>query len=137
MWWTPESNKDSKASIKARLAELWAELKYIPEKTAILVGHSLLFREMCRQHLSADFIQANSEFAQQLKALKMANAACLFVKVRFYPVTDNNRPPEIVDAKLMWGTRLKGQHEADESNDFEADEDAEPLSRKESNPLLK
>ena len=45
IWWTGISHGDSKGMLTSRFDELWAFLKYMKEKSAVLVGHSLFLKE--------------------------------------------------------------------------------------------
>jgi broad specificity phosphatase PhoE len=115
MWWTSASHGDSQSSLKMRFNELWGTLKYIKESSAVLVGHSLFFREMQRGFLGGAFKRAEPALAKELHDKKLDNAACLYVKVRF-PGCAAGKPtaPEIVNARLLFGSRFKDKHEAEE-----------------------
>ncbi len=113
-WWTTRGRGDAVDPFRARMRELWATLKYMDESSAVLVGHSLFFRELVRTHLADECFQdggSRQAFAAQLKERKLGNGACVYIKVRF-PCASfaEGRPaasaPEIVDARLLFGTQL-------------------------------
>ena len=60
VWWTGKSHGDSKVALTSRYDELWSYLKYMKETSAILVGHSLFFREMQRRYLDAEYCQTST-----------------------------------------------------------------------------
>ena len=116
-WWTGKSHGDSKGMMTSRYDELWGYLKYMKEKSAVLVGHSLFFRELCQRYLGADYCKEQGTFTDRLKAHKLDNASCLYIRVRFpKPNAVIKKEPQIVEAELVFGSRLKEPHEADEDN---------------------
>ena len=64
--------------------------------TAIVVGHSLFFRELCRRYISPALERSNPELAADLKRHKLSNASCLAIDVDF-----DQDIPHIVNAELM------------------------------------
>ena len=120
MWWTSAKRHDTSSRLAMRFNELWKTLKYVKERNAILVGHSLFFREMQRRCLGPNFKQKNPELSKCLLEKKLNNAACLYIKVRFPKVVSGvSLKPEIVDACLLFGSRFKEEHESDEANQYE------------------
>ena len=115
MWWTSATHGDSKYQIKMRFNELWGTLKYIKETSVILVGHSLFFREMMTRFLGGTFRAENPEFAKNLCEKKLDNAACLYVKVHFKKGRHDipETMPEIIDARLLFGSRFKEKRDAE------------------------
>jgi len=107
-WWTGHTHGDSTASLTARYSELWGFLKYSKQKSMILVGHSLFFRELCQRFLNEDYCEQNKEFTSELKKHKLDNAACLYIRVVFpKPHSQNKTEPSIVEAELVFGSKLK------------------------------
>lgn len=111
-WWSSVSSYDSDAEIHRRIRCLWDVLKYHPAKAAILVGHSLFFRELVRISLSEAFCSApgSESFASDLHAYKICNAGVLYIEVEF-PVSGG---ATITDAKLIFGSTFAGKDESDE-----------------------
>lgn len=101
-WW---SQKDTKKALGKRFADFWNTMHYTDFQTAIVAGHSLFFRELCRTFLSAAFRENNPEFAAKLHKYKMGNGACLCIDVDF---TGNK--PQVTHAELMFGTSLHERH---------------------------
>ena len=120
-WWTGISHGDSKGMLTSRYDELWAFLKYMKEKSAVLVGHSLFFREMQQRYLDEEYCGQDKKFTDRLKAHKLDNASCLYIRVRFpKPESMIKMDPTIVQAELVFGSRLKEKHEPDEDDKNEA-----------------
>ena len=115
MWWTSAKHGDSNSSLKMRFNDFWSTLKYIKETSVILVGHSLFFREMQIRYMGDAFAKAQPAFTKELQEKKLDNAACLYVKVRF-PRYTGGAPatPEIVNARLLFGSQFKDHNGADE-----------------------
>eukprot|EP00946_MAST-07B_sp_MAST-7B-sp1_P005260 g5260.t1 len=105
-WWTRDS--DNKVDIENRFLRLWTGLKYMKERSAILVGHSNLFLDLISRFLDPDFSERNSLWAEQLRSHKMENAAVMYIKVVFPEGALGNSisVPKIVDAKMLFETKL-------------------------------
>ena len=104
-WWT-EAGSDSKRSLKSRFEELWATLRWFDINSAVLVGHSLFFREMMRLFIGKGFATRQPELVADLKTHKMNNAAVLHVRVTFPTDFAAHMRPEITSAKLLFGSTL-------------------------------
>jgi broad specificity phosphatase PhoE len=106
-WWTRDS--DNKVDIENRFVRLWSNLKYMDERSAVLVGHSNLFFDMISRYLDPAYCKGNHAWAEQLKSHKMDNAAVMYVKVQFPEGSigaSASSSPRIVDAQMLFGTRL-------------------------------
>lgn len=57
-WWTGTEAVDSDADVEERLNDLFAYMQFWGGSSAILVGHSLLFREIMKRYLSDESKQA-------------------------------------------------------------------------------
>ena len=63
---------------------------------------------MCQRFLNEDYCEQNKEFTSELKKHKLDNAACLYIRVVFpKPHSQNKTEPSIVEAELVFGSKLK------------------------------
>ncbi|MDP2437075.1 MAG: histidine phosphatase family protein [archaeon] len=101
-WWTPAGNKEGPKTLARRIHDFVSTIQFSgSDQPVILVGHSLLFKEFVKTHLSEAFKAAQPAFAAKLAAHKLGNASCLAVDVVFQ---DWPLPlAEIVNAELMFG----------------------------------
>ena len=102
-WWT--TSVDSKRALEARMDEFLRTLQYGQESgtSAIVVGHSSFFLKLYRRHTprGGAMDSLKPELSEKLRNQKLANAACVVVRMRF-----SQGAPEIVDARLMFGSKL-------------------------------
>mmetsp|Transcript_35705 Transcript_35705/g.60178 ORF Transcript_35705/g.60178 Transcript_35705/m.60178 type:complete len:442 (+) Transcript_35705:190-1515(+) len=101
-WWNVATEVESEEDVNERLNDVALYLGCQAERSAILVGHSLYFRDLVRQWLRDDsgLKITNPALAEQLYNEKLANAACLGLKIDFSKIDR----PCILDAKLMFGS---------------------------------
>lgn len=60
-WWTGTEAVDTDADVDERLTDLFAYMQFCGGNSAILVGHSLLFREIMKRYTSEECKQARRE----------------------------------------------------------------------------
>lgn len=102
--------QESKTQVSDRLDDILATLRYWtdsegkPIDSAILVGHSHLFRAMMKCNMDPTFKAKHPAWTRALARKKLNNCACLCIEVE-WPV-DPSAKAAIVDANLMFGTSL-------------------------------
>jgi broad specificity phosphatase PhoE len=120
-WWTAADDVDNEADVSERVSDLLCSLQYSSllaapssscstssSNAAILVGHSLLFRELyrrCEQHSTAAglFAAEQPEMAQRLREGKLSNAGVLGLRLEF-----SRGRARIRDARLLFGATVVG-----------------------------
>lgn len=106
-WWTPKNKHDDEKVLGRRMDALMGTLRYLPSDSAILVGHSLIFRHVMRTYLPDDFDAAEGgETREELMARKMGNAAVAAVDVRFPAFPEEDNRFEIVRVEFLFGSGL-------------------------------
>eukprot|EP00669_Euglena_mutabilis_P000920 TRINITY_DN11178_c0_g1_i1.p1 TRINITY_DN11178_c0_g1~~TRINITY_DN11178_c0_g1_i1.p1 ORF type:complete len:258 (+),score=48.78 TRINITY_DN11178_c0_g1_i1:192-965(+) len=100
-WWTLHST-ESQAEIAERFDDFMCTLKYVDAESIIVVGHSLFFLEFLGRYLGPEFRTAKPELSVELRTRKLQNCGCLGLTVDF-----TQRWPRVVDATLMFGSRLQ------------------------------
>ena len=103
-WWSTHS--DSKLDMNNRFSRLWCTLKYMKEKSAILVGHSNLFFDLVSKYLDPDYCEKNREWTETLKTHKIENAAIMYIRVKFPEGSIHDSGIKIVDTQMLFGTGL-------------------------------
>jgi len=98
-WWTQAEIKDTKKMLDERYHDLICTLKYSPFETAILVGHSLFWRNLCKRYVGDVMKMKDKQFAKDLAGTKMENAACLALDFDF-------ELNQIVGAEFLFGTKF-------------------------------
>ena len=79
---------------------------------------------MQRRYLDDEYCSTSTDFTDRLKAHKLDNAACLYIRVQFpVPNKYKKEDPKIIEAELIFGSQLKGEHEKDEDNHLEEKEE--------------
>merc|ERR1712232_56964 len=111
-WWN--SVKETKAMLQRRISEILVQIKLSPHEQVVLVAHSLLFRNLCKDFLSSEFRSQRPEFSHRLGKFKMPNAGVMGLRVDF-----NKDIQECIDeVYLMFGTMI-GDHDCEEHSDAE------------------
>eukprot|EP00048_Salpingoeca_helianthica_P000309 m.40751 g.40751 ORF g.40751 m.40751 type:complete len:503 (+) comp10390_c0_seq1:113-1621(+) len=82
-WWTRLHSTDSPTAIALRLHDVLCRIRYSPARSVILVGHSLFFRELLKQHLSPTLAHTDPALAARLTTHKLSNAGVLRVTMRW------------------------------------------------------
>lgn len=100
-WWTAADDLDSEADVQERLADLTQRLQFAPGRAAILVGHSLLFRELFRRLASHTLLEEQPQLAQRLQEGKLQNGGCLGLDMQF-----SRGQARIVRARLLFDSQL-------------------------------
>mmetsp|Transcript_15161 Transcript_15161/g.49734 ORF Transcript_15161/g.49734 Transcript_15161/m.49734 type:complete len:503 (-) Transcript_15161:390-1898(-) len=98
-WWTGSDDIDTEEEVMERLHDVLATLQFAPGRSAILVGHSLFFRELIRAFVTPGCAVTHP----QCLDLKLENAGCLGLEIRF-----TNGAPEIFDLALLFGSEYQG-----------------------------
>ena len=107
-WWTPADDLDTDADVTLRLADALACLQFAPGHSAVLVGHSLLFRDLVRRltltssRAFAGVSPAAASLCAQMCDAKLSNAGCCALRLAW----DRNGQARIIDARLMFGSTL-------------------------------
>eukprot|EP00941_MAST-03F_sp_MAST-3F-sp1_P004543 g4543.t1 len=101
-WWTLPEHKDTQEEIHLRIEDLLRRLKYAQGVSAIVVGHSLLFRMLAGRFQHPSFAQLKPEFASDLRRFKMQNCGVLELTLDF----SNDIKECIIDGRMMFGTDL-------------------------------
>jgi len=96
-WWTPGEIKDTHKMLDERYHDLICTLTYSSFDTAILVGHSLFFRNFCQRYVGETLKLKDRKFAKSLTSEKIENAACLALGF-------DCDTRQIVAAEFMFGT---------------------------------
>ncbi len=105
-WWTAADDADGADDVAERCADLAASLQFAPPGAAILVGHSLLFRDFVRRYSCAKFVQAQPDLAAKLAQGKLQNGGCLGLRLQF-----SRGRVRIVDARLMFGSSVVARYD--------------------------
>lgn len=87
-WWTGADDVDTEADVAERLTELLSTLQHARGSSAILVGHSLLFRELIRRcerhsHGAGLFATEQQELCARLCEGKLVNCGVLGLWLEF------------------------------------------------------
>jgi len=77
VWWT--KRVDQKSNLFRRMDELTNTLQYHGANTIILVGHSLLSKEIFKRFCTEEFIVKNKSLADNMFTKKMPNASCMML----------------------------------------------------------
>jgi broad specificity phosphatase PhoE len=99
-WWTRLHSVDTDTELGDRMHDLLCRVRYGSAECAILVGHSLFFRELLRRYLCDRFRSAVPVFARQLMSDKLCNAGCLRLSL------DWSSQRCIADVALVFGSKL-------------------------------
>ena len=110
--WTPRGRYESEGSLRARTRALMGTLRHLPARSAILVGHSLLFRELLRSCL-LDYCWVGAEEGgpetctrEDLAARKVGYAAVVAVDVTFQALPEEDNGFEILRVRFLFGSGL-------------------------------
>jgi hypothetical protein len=105
-WWTAADDADGADDVAERLADLATTLQFAPGGAAIVVGHSLLFREFIRRYACPRLAAAAPALAAKLADGKLQNGGCLGVRLQF-----SRGRVRIVDARLMFGSAIVARYD--------------------------
>ena len=105
-WWTPNDEADGEAAVAERVADLTSAVQFAPAGPVILVGHSLLFREVVRRCAGTELTAALPDLTARLVEGKLSNGGCLGLQVIF--VGGRMR---IVNASLMFASTIVNRHD--------------------------
>ena len=104
------------ATVQQRLDDLMLQLKYMPEDSAIVTGHSLLFRRLLGDSASRGFVSEHPALAQRLRRRKIPNCGVVELALDFAlrapPAAGHPRSPRacswpvIVAAGMCFGSGL-------------------------------
>ena len=105
-WWTGADDVDTEADVSERLSEVLASLQHASGTSAVLVGHSLLFRELIRRlerasHGPGLFGSEQAELCARLCDGKLANCGVLGLQLEFCGTLTRIR-----DARLLFGSTI-------------------------------
>eukprot|EP00927_Polykrikos_kofoidii_P065573 TRINITY_DN61309_c0_g1_i1.p1 TRINITY_DN61309_c0_g1~~TRINITY_DN61309_c0_g1_i1.p1 ORF type:complete len:476 (+),score=41.01 TRINITY_DN61309_c0_g1_i1:119-1546(+) len=99
-WWN--SAKEDSSDVRARISELLVQLKFCPERTFVLIGHSLLYRQLVK-HFAHKSALASCPLLVDLQNQKVGNCGVVALRLSF-----NNDVSECITyAKFLFGTTLK------------------------------
>jgi len=87
---------DSTEAIDERLDRIVNVLKHGPKEPCILVGHSHLFRSLCRKYAPSGGIldHYDQEMAEKIRKFKLGNSSVLRLEIAFKPA-----PPPDADGE--------------------------------------
>jgi hypothetical protein len=113
-WWTSAMKEDID-DLHGRFFELFNTLLWYEFDSALLVGHSLLFREFIKRCLETNpesEIHKDRTLVHNLCKRKIGNTACLMLELDFsHPAClfdKNARAPSITHAHFLFGTSFEG-----------------------------
>ena len=98
-WWS--AVPETKEAMAKRLEALLQQVRYEPEESIVLVGHSHHIRELLKANLHPSVAERDSEYASLLKKYKLANCGVACLDLDF-----GADGPPIMDVRLLVGTRL-------------------------------
>ena len=100
-WWSivPESAEEA----GARVADLFAQLRHSAHGSAVVVGHSNLWREVFKAQAHDDLAERKPGLLSKLRSRKLENCGVVCADLDFGR-GDGKRP--IVDAALLSGTMM-------------------------------
>lgn len=105
-WWTAADDADGADDVAERCADLAASIQFAPGDSAILVGHSLLFRDFIRRFGGAKLAAAAPALAARLAEGKLQNGGCLGLRLQF-----SKGRVRITDARLMYGSAIVARYD--------------------------
>ena len=105
-WWTAADDADTADDVMERCADLASSIQFAPGESAILVGHSLLFRDFIRRFGGAKLAAAAPALAAKLADGKLQNGGCIGLRLQF-----SRGRVRIVDAQLMFGSSIVARHD--------------------------
>jgi broad specificity phosphatase PhoE len=99
-WWTPQEHKESEAEVRQRVQDLLARIRFLDGRSAIVAGHSLLFKSLASWCQSPALRESRAEMAADMKRFKMQNCGVMELELDF------RRPSSecIVGARMCFGT---------------------------------
>jgi len=98
-WWL--DSKENKDQVAARITELLAQVRFRPEGSIVLVGHSHYFRELLHHSMDASCtLHGSHEPRTALSKKKLSNGGVARLQVDF------ERENPIVGVELLFGTEL-------------------------------
>ena len=107
-WWTAADDVDTDADVGLRVSDLLASLQFAQGSSAVLVGHSLLFRDLVRRLTLTSSTSFGSvppgaaSLCAQLCEAKLSNAGCCALKLAW----GRGGAVRITDARLLFGSTL-------------------------------
>ena len=111
-WWTAPLRHDSVEDQAARASEFLAFARYNGHASAVYVGHSLLWRGVCRRLLAASpqLVADRPDLAARLRDCKLGNAATLALTLRWRPLPQAPQALEAAEEKsaVMGGAAAGG-----------------------------
>lgn len=105
-WWTAADDVDAADDVMERCADLASSIQFAPGESAILVGHSLLFRDFIRRYGGAKLAAAAPALAAKLAEGKLQNGGCIGLRLQF-----SRGRVRIVDARLMFGSAIVARYD--------------------------
>jgi len=103
-WWL--GSKESEAHVADRIGELLAQVRFCPETSLVLVGHSHYFREMVRHFCAEGCVALDAVgtpiAASDLAAKKLSNAGLARCELDW--AASEDKP--ICELRLLFGTEL-------------------------------
>ena len=107
-WWTAADDVDTDGDVGLRVADLLSTLQFAPGNSAVLVGHSLLFRDLMRRLTLTSSTAfgavppAAASLCAQLCEAKLCNAGCCALRLSW----GRGGAVRITDARLLFGSTL-------------------------------
>jgi len=115
-WW--DDSAESKTDFAARIEELLGVIRYSPDSTLVLVGHSHCFRALCNYAVDphAELIGLTLPEMQQRKLVNCGVMRCSF---------DFRRDKPLTRAELVFGTTMVGKWTGAAGAEGEEDDESE------------
>ena len=87
----------------ARMEDFLAQVRFDPEESIIIVGHSHYFREIFAEYIHEDFAAKEPELTVKLQQHKLMNAGVARVELDFSRAKTSKFIQEV---ELLFGTKL-------------------------------
>jgi len=98
-WWN--ENSESSETVQARMEDFMAQVRFGPEESIIIVGHSHYFREIFMEFINPDFATAAPGLVEDLQKKKLVNAGVARVELDF-----EKGEKMITEVELLFETTL-------------------------------
>lgn len=105
-WWTHMGHVDKTSALRRRFLDFASTIQFDRQcnTSAIVVGHSLFFKEFVSSYLAPELIEAKPELCRALQSRKLNNLSCLAIDLQFSPRAEDLK---ITDVELMFGSTLE------------------------------
>ena len=96
-WWS--GSAEGKEEMRARLGELFRQVRYSPHESVCLVAHSYLLREIFRQFVHPSCVAKAPKLLERLRKNKLANCGVAALEI---DCTLEDQP--VIGVHLLFGT---------------------------------